>query len=339
MSSHRLEELDCLRGLAALSVVLFHYTKRYQDLYGFDISPLMNFSLGHYGVQLFFVISGFVIFMTLKRCKIPMDFVVSRFARLFPVYWVALTLTFCCLVIIGIEGKNPTIFEYVVNLSMLQGFFGVKDVDGVYWTLMWELQFYVFAYIVFKYGAEKHIHSILAAWLGIQTIIGVLLLFDVWVPWKVQHLLLAPYSNLFSAGIIFYLIREEGPSAFKYLLLALALGNELLMHSIESFLICSGIFLILLSFVNQRLGFIINRPMLYLGGISYSLYLIHEAIGWISIRYLQGQGLEVNLSILLTIMLVLSLASILTYSVERPAMRKIRSTYAKRGQQQVPGNT
>lgn len=81
----RLIELDALRGIAALSVVIYHYTTRYNSLYGHD--SFLDNNYFHYcsqGVQLFFMISGFVIFLTLNHIKKPMDFVISRFSRLYP---------------------------------------------------------------------------------------------------------------------------------------------------------------------------------------------------------------------------------------------------------------
>lgn len=90
----RLAEVDALRGIAAMSVVLFHYTTRFTELFAPPYSPTISFQNGHYGVNLFFIISGFVIFMTLERTSKPMDFVISRFSRLFPAYWFAIFLTY-----------------------------------------------------------------------------------------------------------------------------------------------------------------------------------------------------------------------------------------------------
>jgi len=73
-------------SLAAMAVVFFHFTTRFGELFKGDPSPSISFPTGYYGVNLFFIISGFVIFMTLERTKKPMDFVVSRFSRLFPAY-------------------------------------------------------------------------------------------------------------------------------------------------------------------------------------------------------------------------------------------------------------
>ena len=65
--NRRLVEVDALRGLAALAVVLFHYTTRFTELFAPNPPPTFSFPDGHYGVNLFFIISGFVIFMTLEK--------------------------------------------------------------------------------------------------------------------------------------------------------------------------------------------------------------------------------------------------------------------------------
>jgi peptidoglycan/LPS O-acetylase OafA/YrhL len=81
MTNSRLAELDALRRLAAFAVVLFHYSTRYDVLFGHPSPLAVSFHFGCYGVQLIFIISGFVIYMTLERFKPPLDFVVSRGAR------------------------------------------------------------------------------------------------------------------------------------------------------------------------------------------------------------------------------------------------------------------
>ncbi len=60
----RLAELDALRGIAALAVVVFHYTVKAPEILPRVVTVDHGFALGNYGVQLFFAISGFVIFMT-----------------------------------------------------------------------------------------------------------------------------------------------------------------------------------------------------------------------------------------------------------------------------------
>ncbi len=85
----RFEELDVLRGVATVAVVVFHYSGQATRYFtGFPF----HFKLGEHGVQLFFGISGFVIFMTLEKTQRLRDFVVSRFSRLYPAYWTTLAI-------------------------------------------------------------------------------------------------------------------------------------------------------------------------------------------------------------------------------------------------------
>src|SRR5262245_34438087 len=138
----RLIEIDSLRGLAALSVVLFHYTTRFAELYGPTERMTVAFPYGFYGVNLFFIISGFVIFMTLERTRRPMDFVVSRFSRLYPAYWTCVAITFAVTHWLGLPYKTVDLLSALANFTMIQGFWGVPHVGGVYWTLEVELLLY-----------------------------------------------------------------------------------------------------------------------------------------------------------------------------------------------------
>src|SRR6185436_18721223 len=99
--SGRIGEVDALRGLAALAVVFYHYGQRYRELgadaylsakfpgqFPMNGEPLAWVSWGHYGVQLFFMISGFVILMTISKVRSLKEFALLRFVRLYPAFWV-----------------------------------------------------------------------------------------------------------------------------------------------------------------------------------------------------------------------------------------------------------
>src|SRR5689334_2376450 len=86
----RYEEIDVLRGLAALCVLLSHYTSFGVRYLG--ASAGLDLQYGYYAVELFFIISGFVNFFTIERCGSWREFAVLRCTRLFPTYWTALTL-------------------------------------------------------------------------------------------------------------------------------------------------------------------------------------------------------------------------------------------------------
>ncbi len=323
----RLLELDALRGIAALSVVLFHYTSRYHELYVYQELPFFQVPLGHYGVQLFFVVSGFVIFLTLNSCKHPYDFIVSRFARLYPVYWAAIALT--CLVVanFGLAGREVTLFEGLFNLTMLQGFFGIPNVDGVYWTLKWELVFYFWMFMIFIFRLQRFILPICMLWLASQVLVWGIETYYRNVPGILQLLFLIKYCNLFVAGIIFYRIKNGIGGLENHAILALCLFNQWLLYGPEQLMITVGIFTLFYLFSFNRLHFIAIKPLVFLGTISYSLYLIHEYVGWIFIREMLALGFHVDSVFIAAICLALCLATALTYGVEKPAIKRIRGKY------------
>ena len=137
MSRERLIELDGLRGMAALWVVIYHFTSGVSTYVGHDaalaFTPTVGNSEGVMAVHLFFIISGFVITLTVARCRTVMDFVAGRIARLFPAYWVAVLLAMGAGALMPIPGHLVTPSQGLVNLTMLQEFVGVADVNPSFW--------------------------------------------------------------------------------------------------------------------------------------------------------------------------------------------------------------
>lgn len=138
----RLLELDGLRGIAAVMVVIYHYFIRYDEIYGHTFKAFPVIEFGKYGVNLFFMISGFVIFWTISKTAKPSGFIWSRFSRLYPVYWAALLITFAVISLCGLPGREISNVDFIYNFLMFHQYFDVKHLDGVYWTLTLELSFY-----------------------------------------------------------------------------------------------------------------------------------------------------------------------------------------------------
>jgi peptidoglycan/LPS O-acetylase OafA/YrhL len=318
----RLQELDVFRGIAALAVVAFHYTTRYGMVYGYAEPPLISFPLGSYRVNLFFMISGFVIFMTLDKTKRGLDFVVARCARLYPAYWTAVVLTATAIATFGLPGREVSIAEVLVNLSMFQEFFSVDHVDGVYWTLQVEMLFYINMLILFTTGMVG------ALWLTLAAVYWASPLLGFHFPYTINKILILEYIPYFVMGMTFYRWRMNPDFGKQGVILLLAtIGVIALSHGLIDTIIALFFCFAFYGFIRGRLKPIVLGPLVFLGTISYSLYLIHQHIGFIVMRSLEDM-LGTNLSIGAAFAASIMIASVLTYSVERPSLRFVRSKYA-----------
>lgn len=332
--SNRLVEIDALRGIAALSVVLFHYTTRFGQLFGSDPAPTISFPYGHYGVNLFFIISGFVIFMTLEKTSKPMDFVVSRFSRLFPAYWLAIVVTFAVTHLLGLPGKLVGLGAAFGNLIMIHNLFGIPHVDGVYWTLEVELLFYCGMLCLFRLRRLREIHHVLLALMAMRVVYFVLeTRFGIDLPWIIYRLLILRYIPWFALGISVYLATNQHQQDSRSATALTATCAILTLLYTESLFIASlAIVLagITLLAAKGQLPFLRQGLFVWLGAISYPLYLLHENIGWSLQLRLRELGLPTDVAILLALATSLTLATAVTRRVEQPAMRWIRASYRSR---------
>ncbi|WP_295674677.1 acyltransferase [uncultured Mucilaginibacter sp.] len=329
----RLAELDALRGVAVLTVMLYHYTYAYDFHFKLFSDHKFYLNHGNLAVHLFFIISGFVIFMTLERSKHKFDFIVSRFSRLYPAYWTALFLTAAIITVLPV----PTLGHYtpkeiLYNLTMFQGFTKVRLIDQVYWTLKMELTFYIIMYGLYLARLLRKIEVICIAWLALSLASA---LFSIHFKKYIDVLFILEYAPLFIAGINFYRIKTNGPGILNNLIIAISFVVEcrwLLTHPDENYgsiVILAGIYVLFYLFIYGKLSWLNNRVLLFLGTISYSLYLLHNVIGYAIIyRLRQFSDLQV---FYVTVPLIFSvlLATFLTYVIEKPALKYIREAYKK----------
>lgn len=330
--SSRVVELDALRGIAALAVVAFHYTTHYGRQYGHATPLGFGFAPGNYGVNLFFLISGFVIFMTLERTRTAMDFVVSRFSRLFPAYWAALLVTAAVVYTAGMPDQRLPMRDLLLNLTMLQQILGAEHLDGSYWTLQVELFFYAQMLLWFVLGLLKRIHLIILLWLALAIGYGeTAVMHHMHFSYLGSELLILRHIPFFALGILFYRLHtrpQENRLNYAMIgLCVLAIGVAYPLVYLWVALGCCGIFL---SFVNGMLGWMRGASFVFFGSISYSLYLLHQALGFTLIHALERRGVPSLVACLTTLAIAIALASALTFAVERPAMRKIRCWWRAR---------
>lgn len=324
----RLEALDALRGLAAFIVVLFHYTYRYFEFYNQELNPLFSVEFGHYGVQLFFIISGFVIFMTLQRIEKPIDFIFLRFIRLYPTYWIAILLTFTLVTYFGLEGREVSFKDMLINFSMVQYILGIDSVDGVYWTLLIELNFYFWIFMIYIFSSLKRIENISFVILILANVTLGFGYNEIYIIFKIfEQLFVLEYIPFFIMGIMFYKIYNNEAKYFSYFVLVFSMLTTFFVCKDNSLIVLSIIYITFFLFVFNFLNWLAIKPLVYLGTVSYSLYLTHQNIGYIFMNKLISIGININISIVLAIILSIVIATIMTYVLERKIIYFLKTKY------------
>ena len=145
--------IDSLRAIAIILVVLFHYTYHYESEYLLR-SDQWKFELARYGwsgVDIFFIVSGYCIGMTIIKTQNFIEFVVRRVARLYPGYLICGLLTLIFYSYFDLPGREVDWFTGFMNLIFANFIPGMnfKYIDGIYWALMVEIKFYFFFGLIF----------------------------------------------------------------------------------------------------------------------------------------------------------------------------------------------
>jgi peptidoglycan/LPS O-acetylase OafA/YrhL len=324
----RLSGLDALRGIAALSVVFYHFTWYYGYKIDTNFITRISFPLGSYGVDLFFVISGFVIFMTLERATTLRSFAISRFARLYPTFWTAVGVT---IIARGLDGRlTMSPGAVLANLTMVPTLFGAPFVDGVYWTLFYELGFYVLAGSFFATGCKQPEFACLG-WMLVSILLlgyappGLLLLVTS----------ITSFAPLFVTGIMVYRISQNPQNLPSYAVLLTAVFCASWMPAIGVNHISgatNGAVTAMLAVVvwlgarSRLLG-----SLVFIGEISYSLYLVHSEVGYSLLHLGTKIGLPNDFSVVLALMTVIAISAVMNRYIGRPTQRWIKNVYARQG--------
>ncbi|WP_328689545.1 acyltransferase [Streptomyces caniferus] len=336
----RLRALDGLRLLAALMVAAYHYGGRNGEIaQAWGGSPAHQFptaaplfAYGCLGVQIFFVISGFVICLS-GFGRTLRAFIASRVSRLYPAYWAAILLVTAVFALPWVAYKALPPSEVLTNLTMLQQPLGVDRVLGVCWTLWAEMRFYaLFALCVVLPGATRgRVVLFCAGW----TLAGALA--------QAAHqpfldtVLMPEYAPFFIGGVGLYLLHRYGardPIAWAIVLVSWLIGQHYavagLWHAPSatafSYRSTAGIiavvtlgFALVAAVALGRLRWANWRWLTVAGALTYPFYLVHEHLGWVVVRALHhGLGLPSYATLLLTVGLMLLLAWALHRFVERP---------------------
>lgn len=139
-TSSRIDFLDAVRGVAALVVTVGHGLEQW--IPGYLAWSTQYFNVGRVGITAFFLVSGYVIGLTLTKQSIR-TFAIRRFWRLYPVYWLTTIVFVATSWLSGTWHSEYGLFVILINVTMIQGFFSVASILTPAWTLGSELVFYI----------------------------------------------------------------------------------------------------------------------------------------------------------------------------------------------------
>ncbi|TSA80787.1 acyltransferase [Deinococcus detaillensis] len=344
--SPRIYVLDVVRFLAALMVVLYHYTVRGAEFTGIvqpQLAPIAKY--GYLGVDLFFVISGFVVLMSSLGRK-PGQFFQSRFVRVVPMFLPACLITFAYIYFTHEPALAVSVRNLVLDMSLLgitpaTVFLKISHVDGVYWTLVYETTFYILIWLALSTGLIKNIRPLLLWWLAI-TAAGAF--FQLGMISKILSVfLLTQYASYFIAGGLFYLIwRERRAGAVDILALigcwalsilfavrrldVLTAQNHMPMSPWAIGFVVTAIFALFVGISAHRIPDHRFRSWAWAGALTYPLYLLHQNIGYGLMNDLKA-SLPPTLVLLLVFVIVLGGSWLAHKYLERPLARVFKNWF------------
>ena len=312
---NRIEIIDSLRGIAVLMVTWFHMTNTYSD--GFVKS---SGQYGWLGLEIFFVISGFIIPYAMYRSgyKIKKDygrFLLKRFTRIEPPYIIAMLCTLALLYLSslspGFQGTPPDISakHVFLHFGYLNGIFGYSWFNPVFWTLAIEFQFYLFISLLFPLMISKN--SVLR---DMSFFLISLLPLT-----QSQEVFIFHYMCLFAFGILTFQALSKIISIKKYFFMFIVV-------SVFSYFSLGLLITVVAVFTSLFILFVKIkefRILTFLGSISYSLYLLHIPIGGrvvnIGKRFADSDIEFVFISILATLISIICAYYFYKF-IEKPAM-------------------
>jgi peptidoglycan/LPS O-acetylase OafA/YrhL len=324
MQANRVESVHNLRGIAALGVAWYHFN--YTNTV-FQPGGLLTSTskYGWLGVQVFFVISGFILPYALHHggYGVPryFRFVAKRMVRLEPPYLASIVLVlvlgYLASITPGFRGQPFSVSpaQLALHLGYLNGFFGYEYINGPYWTLAIEFQWYLLVGLIYPAIVSRN-ESVRFACLGALVAAS---LVGSSQPFVVRFVPLCSYMPLFLIGVVTFHLKVGRVGMAQYLtFLALLLVVERSIAGTPETIAGLGASLMI---AWDRINNVVCR---FLGDISYSLYLIHEPIGNrllnLSTRYFDSAWSKVFL-VLLATSLSIACAFAFYRFIERPAQK------------------
>ncbi|WP_197085550.1 acyltransferase [Cellvibrio sp. pealriver] len=318
--------LDLLRFMAAIFVLLYHYHYYLVKVAGDNSFALFKF--GYLGVNFFFMLSGFVI-MASAHNRSAIKFGLLRALRLYPAFISCLIITLVVLYLFGNE--LPSVSAILLNALIINDYFGVPNVDGVYWTLQAELKFYGCVFLLILFSFLSHYRVWLSIWIALA------ISFHYFSqPFFLGWLISPTYSFFFIGGVSAYYIFNNAKDRFAWFIFMLTMAFSLVKswEQITGFCwdareidrmvaaaitFCFYLLFIFLPQLNKKIK--PSKLIAVLGGMSYPLYLIHSRAGLELVGGIEGV-VGIYGALLIAIFAVLATSLLVHLYIEKPIFKR-----------------
>lgn len=288
----RIEGLDGLRFMAFVMVMLYHY------LFASPISGMLPkeftinaFYFGDFGIDLFFLISGFVISLS-SDGRTPFEFLKSRINRIVPTFIIFGIIVFLFSISLPMVDFKERFISLFYSFTFFPQVFGYGFFSDIYWTIQKEITFYILVFFMMVIGLwGDYKKQICLVWLIVsylnQFVINSIAL---------DYLFITEYAGHFVAGVILYEIRKNKPSRFDFSLIIFSIiliYNRMIGfnsyisggfgYSVsEASLLLTCITLVSLTWCASSVSEVgrFYGAVKFLGAMTYPLYLIHADIGF-----------------------------------------------------------
>ena len=282
--------VDAMRGLSAIAVALFHFNELPASAEPTDVVELWRaiWKHGHLGVPVFFVISGYCIGQTWLRTSDAKKFLRRRILRIFPPYWASLALllvlALATKVLTGVNDIAPIprgITSVVATVTLLtEPVTGFQTMNWVYWSLSYEIAFYVIMTLALVSWPSRRLHALLPLHIVI-CVTSALVNIATPSPWFFIRL-----WPLFGLGIAVCLWEtHRTASLWTFAACAAhAIGFLLRGEQVNYFVVAWLATAVL--WLDPEIGGKSARVLAWAGRSSYSLYLIHVPVGcFVAMRF------------------------------------------------------
>ena len=322
-------QIEGLRGLSTLPIVLYHLFCRYQEIYlGRYQNHLWLESLAIFGMIAFVIMSSYFLWGEDRESGFSLGrFYQKKILRLWPSYFLCITITFTVLQIFNLPERMSTFGEYVANVFFVNGFLGINYVDGAHWYLTTMVLLISIAGVLKRFRLDSKWYVFLL-WMILNMLCRVL---GIDVLWRFTG---GDFVGLVCAGTILHRFmqccgggaEEKKKFVAQWGVVALAAcGHILQVYGFWNVLRAIAAVVLIWGCLRRKVGILNNRIFVFMGKISYPVYLIHQNIAF-QIEYclMRWHGEFSYWFAVIALFVVTALGVAIYYCFERPVQRWIK---------------